>query len=99
MRDKVTGLRLPELAWRPRESAELLGRHFVHNVSQDSVVELDDRRGGLRRKACNSPLLAVGINSGNELTTQTGLYELHQGLAGEREGWRSTSQQPTHRLA
>lgn len=99
MRDKLTHIRLAELPRRPRESAELLGRHFVSNVSQDGVVQPDDRRRLLGGATCSGPVLAVGVNSGTELTTQAGLHELHQGLAGEWEGWWSTGQQPTHSLA
>lgn len=77
MRDKVPGIRQVELAWWPRESAELRRCYFVSNVSKDSVVQLDDRRRVLRRKTCSSPLLAVSVNSWTELTTQSGLYELH----------------------
>lgn len=95
VRDKVSGIRQAELAWRPRESAEILGRHFVSNVSQDGVVELDDRHRVLGGKTRSGPLLALGVNSGTELTTQTGLNELHQGLTGKWEGWGSTGQQPT----
>lgn len=77
MRDKVPSIRQVELAWWPRESAELRRCHFVSNVSEDSVVQLDDRRRFLRRKTCSGPLLAVSVNSGTELTTQSGLHELH----------------------
>lgn len=99
MRYKVAVIRQGELDWWPRESAEILGRHFVGSVSQDGVVQLDDRRRILGRETRSGPLLALGLNSGAELTTQSCLYKLDKGLAGKREWWRSAGQQPKHSLA
>lgn len=97
VRDKVTCLWLPELTWWPWEFAELLWCHFLSNVSQDGIVQSDDRRRLLWGKTCSSPFLVVSVNSGSELPAQTGLYQLHQRLTGELKGRRNTSQQPTHR--
>jgi len=99
MGDDVAVTTDAELARRPREFAEIPGRRFVGDVRHDGVVQLDDGRGALGREARLDPVLAVSVNPGAELATQTGFYELHQGLAGEREGRRSPGQQPTGSLA
>ena len=99
MRDKVLGFLQAELARGPGESAEVRRRHFVSKVSQDSVVQLDDRRWLLGGEKSSGAILVVGVDSGAELTTQCVLHQLHQGLTGEREQWGGTGQQPTCSLA
>lgn len=77
MRYELPSVMQAKLSWRPGEFAEIPGRHFVSDVSQDAVVQLDDGHRALGGKPCGDPLLPVSVNSGAELTTQTGLYELH----------------------
>lgn len=72
IRDKFRVLRLPELTWR--QCFHFLGRNIVGNVSQDSVVEADDRGGVQRWKLSSYPLLMFDVNSGNELVVQCGFY-------------------------
>lgn len=98
MRHKISGFRKAELCGGPREPTQIPGGHLFGDKTQDGVVQLDDGPRVLGRKACSCPVLAVGVNPETELTTQTGLNELHQGLTREREGRRGTGQQPTHGL-
>lgn len=98
MRHEASGFRQNELSGGPRESTQILGGHLVSHVTQEGVEELDERARVLGGEACSRPVLAVGENSGAELTAQTGLDELHQRLTREGEGRRRTGQQPTDRL-
>lgn len=96
IRDKFRALGLPKLTGR--QCSHFWGRNIVGNVSQDSIVQADDRCRGHGWKLCSHSLLVLHENSGNELMVQCDFYKLLQSLTGEGNGWRGTGNEPPHHL-